>query len=291
MDTNVKVTIGIPVYNAGKYLKNAISSVLSQTYPNFELLISLDGVSDNSAEITKSFNDDRIHLIEGKENRGIAYRLNEQVKLAQGHYFARMDADDIMFPDRIETQLRYMLENPGIDVVGSQAVVIDENNKIIGSRLSNTFFTSQTIQEKVLFIHPTVFGKTTWFLNNTYSVEFEGVEDFYLWNTTFSKSKFSVLSDTLLFYRDPPLSAVNTYLKRQKQVRRALQRFKSNSLLTFFTYHELLYKSKLKSVIYYVLSKLNLTRVMLSNRNCSIPSDKFSIYNDILIGIINHNRN
>jgi glycosyltransferase involved in cell wall biosynthesis len=286
MDPNVKVTIGIPVYNAGKYLKNAIDSVLAQTYPNFELLISLDGVSDNSAEIVRCFNDDRIHLIEGKENRGIAYILNQQVKLAQGYYYARMDADDIMFPDRIDTQLRYMLENPDIDVVGSQAAVIDENNRIIGLRKSDTYFTSQTIREKILFIHPTVFGKTNWFLENPYSVELEGVEDFYLWNTTFSKSKFYVLSDTLLFYRDPPLSAINTYLKRQKQVRRALQKLKSNSLLNLTSYYQLVFKSNLKSAVYLALWKLKLTRVLFSHRNSSLPSVKSLIYNDILKEII-----
>lgn len=286
MDTNVKVTIGIPVFNAGKYLENAIYSVLSQTYQNFELLISLDGVTDNSAEISKSFNDNRIHLIEGKENRGIAYRLNEQVKLAQGYYFARMDADDIMFPDRIETQLKYMLENPDIDVVGSQAAVIDENNKIIGLRICDPHFTSQTIRKKILFIHPTIFGKTSWFLKNTYSVELDGVEDFYLWNTTFSKSKFYVLSETLLFYRDPPLSAINTYLKRQKQVRKALQKLNSNSLLNLISYYQLVYKSNLKSAAYFVLWKLNLTRVLVSHRNSSLSTVKSLIYNDILNEII-----
>lgn len=129
----MKITIGIPFYNAGRYLASSIRSVLGQTYSGFELILSDDGSTDGSLQIAESFNDPRIRLVSDGANRGIAFRLNEQISLANGTFFARMDADDLMFPDRIEKQLSF-LERYGYDVTGTQAVVIDHNNEVMGLR-------------------------------------------------------------------------------------------------------------------------------------------------------------
>jgi glycosyltransferase involved in cell wall biosynthesis len=286
MDSNVMVTIGIPVYNAGKYLKNAIDSVLAQTYPNFELLITIDGATDDSIDIVKKYNDQRIRLITDAKNRGIAYRLNQQVSLAKGDFFARMDADDIMFPDRIKNQVEFILENPDIDAIGSQAVVIDEHNNIIGFRESDTVFSASSIQNRILFIHPTVFGKRAWFLKNRYSEDLDGVEDYYLWNTTFRGSKFYVLNIPLLFYRDPPVSSISTYLKRQKQLRKALVKLSHLPVMSTFVFCKLSVKSMLKSVIYLVLGKINFSKKLVARRNIPLPSDEMYLYSGMLERII-----
>jgi glycosyltransferase involved in cell wall biosynthesis len=286
MDSDVMVTIGIPVYNAGKYLKNAIDSVLSQTYPHIEVLIIIDGATDDSIDIVKRYNDPRIRLIADAENRGIACRLNQQMNLAKGDYFARMDADDIMFPDRIEKQVEFMLENPDIDAIGSQAVVIDDNNNIIGYRESDTVFSVSSIQNRILFIHPTVFGKRAWFLKNPYSEDLDGVEDYFLWNTAFRGSKFCVLNIPLVFYRDPPVSSISTYLKRQKQLRRALVRLSHVPVMSNFRFCKLSVKSMLKSVIYSVLGKINFSKYLMARRNIPVPSDDLYLYSGMLEKII-----
>jgi len=288
MDNNIKITVGLPVFKAGNYLKYAIGSVLAQTYPNFELIIILDGTNDNSQEIAGNFHDPRIRLVIENENKGIAFRLNQQVGLARGFYFARMDADDIMFPERIEKQLTYMIENPETDVIGSQAIAIDNSNQIIGLREWDPVLTSRTVQKKSLFIHPTVFGKTSWFLSNPYDPEYEGVEDYYLWNSTFSRSKFSVMSEPLLFYRDPPEIKVSTYLNRQKQMRKALKSLMCNSVITSGAFRKLFILSKLKSVVYCIFSKLGLSGKLISARNIHLKDDEMVYYYDKLSGIINH---
>jgi glycosyltransferase involved in cell wall biosynthesis len=286
MDSDVMVTIGIPVYNAGRYLKNAIDSVLSQTCRDFEVLITIDGSTDDSADIAGRYADPRIRTIVSDENKGVSYRINQQVCMARGHFFARMDADDIMFPDRIEKQVEFMQKNPDIDAIGSQAVVIDVDNKIIGFRESDTVFSSSSIREKILFIHPTVFGRTDWFRKNPYSEDLAGVEDFYLWNTTFRRSRFHVLDIPLMFYRDPPVTLNSTYPARQKQMRRALVRLHRNSVMSAFTFCKLYLLSMLKSVIYKFLWKVNLSDKLVSGRNIPVPSDKLPFYSDMLENMI-----
>jgi len=289
MDSNLTVTIGIPVYNAERYLNIAINSVLSQTWTDFELLISIDGASDNSADIAQLYTDPRIRLIISNENKGVAFRINQQVQMARGNFFARMDADDIMFPERIEKQVNFMLDNPDFDVIGSQAVVIDEDNKIIGFRHSDTLFTNLSIQKKILFIHPTVFGRTDWFRKNPYSEDLSGVEDFYLWNNTFRKSRFHVFDIPLLFYRDPPSALYKTYNFRQMQMRRALIKLYRKSLMPTSRFCKFYLQSILKAMIYKFLWKINLSGRIVSGRNIPVPPDKLPFYSDILENTIRTN--
>ena len=88
MDANVKISIGIPIYNAERFLESAIKSVLNQSFKEFELILSDDGSTDSSLEIASSFNDSRIRILNDDQNRGIAFRLNEKIRLARGKYFA-----------------------------------------------------------------------------------------------------------------------------------------------------------------------------------------------------------
>jgi glycosyltransferase involved in cell wall biosynthesis len=283
---NIKVTIGIPVFNAGKYLKFAIDSVLAQTYQNIEIIISIDGATDNSLDIISTYKDPRIHLIHGTENKGISFRLNQQIGLAKGEYYARMDADDIMFPDRIEKQVKFMTENPDVEVIGSQAVVLNGENRIIGFRECSQSFSKLTILKNILFIHPTVFGKTIWFRKNPYSSEFDGVEDFYLWNKTFNQSKFMVQSEPLLFYRDPPLSNVMTYFKRQKQFRKALAVFIKETMISYTRYYEMYILSIIKTLIYFIFWKFGISQILIRNRNNILSQEELTYYSGILKRIV-----
>lgn len=150
-------------------------------------------------------------MIVDNQNKGIASRLNEQISMAQGKYFVRMDADDLMFSDRILNQLNFLENNPTLDLVGSSAVVIDENNIIRGMRTSAVPKNDLGYLLKNPFIHPTIMGKTIWFRNYLYSESFSGVEDMELWIRSHRNSTFHVTSEPLLFYRDPSQFNLNTY--------------------------------------------------------------------------------
>ena len=102
MNSNISISVCMPVYNASRYLRDCIDSILSQSFTDFELLIVDDGSTDDSVEIIRSYSDSRIRLIENKHD--YIGSLNLLLQEARGKYIARMDADDVMLPNRLETQ-------------------------------------------------------------------------------------------------------------------------------------------------------------------------------------------
>lgn len=114
-----KVSVLMPVYNAQKYLKDTIDSILQQTFDNFELLIINDASADNSEKIIKSFTDKRIKYYQNEKNLGISATRNKLMDLAQGEYLAIIDNDDICLPERFAKQVKFLDKNADISVVGS----------------------------------------------------------------------------------------------------------------------------------------------------------------------------
>ena len=267
------VTIGIPVYNSEKFLAQAISSVLRQSYSNFELIITDDGSTDASVSIAQSFKDDRIKVIVDGQNRGISYRLNQQIQLANGVYFARMDADDIMLPNRIEEQVRFMMEHPQTDIVGTTVGVIDDNNEILGYRKASHKKTQAEALQGAVFVHPSVLGRTSWFKQHLYKEEFIGMEDYELWIRTIEKSSFAYIDDILLFYRDPLKFKLKTYLFRQKQLRNFF-RNEGKKYETSYVVNKLVLISHLKSITAYCISLLGMDNLMIKRRNIAFEDIK-----------------
>ena len=105
------VSIIMPSYNTGRFINAAIESVLAQTYQNWELLVVDDCSTDNSLELAKSFNDDRIKIFQNDTNSGAAVSRNFAIKMAKGKWIAFLDSDDIWLPEKLSEQLRFMVEN------------------------------------------------------------------------------------------------------------------------------------------------------------------------------------
>ena len=119
MNDRPVISVLMSMYNASAYLREAIDSVLNQTFTAFELVVVDDGSTDNSVDIVKSYHDRRIRLIENTHD--FISSLNKGIDATVGKYIARMDADDAMLPHRLETQLRFMETHPDIDICGSWA--------------------------------------------------------------------------------------------------------------------------------------------------------------------------
>jgi len=211
---DVLVTIGIPFYNAEKYLELVILSVFNQTYKNWELILLDDGSTDNSLNIAKSFNNIRIKVVADGVNKGLIYRLNQLTNMANGEYYARMDADDIMHTERIYKQLNYLLEHPEVDVVGTSYYSIDTSNQIIGKTIvNNKPYSVSSVLKGGCFAHPTIMGKTEWFRKNPYDVGMTRMEDFELWVRTVNTSRFENIPEPLFFYRNVGLPTLKKYYK------------------------------------------------------------------------------
>jgi glycosyltransferase involved in cell wall biosynthesis len=267
MERNIPlVTIGIPVYNAGRYLADTLRSVLGQTYTDFELIITDDGSTDDSVDIVKSFDDPRIQLITDGQNKGISFRLNQQVRLARGKYFARMDADDLMFPTRIEKQVSLLERDPELDAIGSSVVILDEDNRILAFRKAKLLTDYRELFSTILFNHPTVTGKTDFFKKYPYSEDLTGVEDADVWLRSFPESRFSVTAEPLLFYRDPLTFKLSTYRFRLLQKNRLLS---NNPYLQsrFFLKTKLMTENVLKIMVATLAHLSGNDRWMISRRN------------------------
>lgn len=198
------ITIGMPIYNAGDYLKDAILSIVRQTYKNWELIIIDDGSTDASLSKIADIQDQRIIIIKEEKNKGLASRLNQTVAIAKGTFFARMDQDDIALPDRLKIQLEAILNNPKIDVVSSRVLTINYNNEIIGS------LPFVQTHEKICarpwqgfyMPHPTWFGKIEWFRKNPYASPAPYFcEDQELMLRAYKYSRFESVDNVLLHYR------------------------------------------------------------------------------------------
>lgn len=260
----MKATIGLPTYNCEHFISLSIQSVLNQTFSDFELIITDDGSTDKTKDIVLAFKDHRIKYLSDGENRGIAYRLNQQIKIAKGEYFIRMDADDIMFPDRLEKQINYLEEHPDIDVIGSSAIVIDNFNKILGIRPAS-YISKKYIYKKVPFIHPTVIGKTQWFRTYMYSEDLSGVEDFDLWIRSYPYSSFQLIKEPLLFYRDPLVFSFNKYLFRQRQLRKCLLEHCTKYI--FFYFISIIIYSYIKQILLFLSILTHTNTYLISRRN------------------------
>ncbi|GAA6212668.1 hypothetical protein NBRC116602_24090 [Hyphomicrobiales bacterium 4NK60-0047b] len=212
------VSVILPAYNGGKELSLAIQSIEQQTYQNWELILMDDGSTDGSLELMESLTDPRIKLFSDGVNKGLSQRLNEAVSKTKGQYIARMDADDIAFPKRLETQVNFLEKNKDIDLVGCRAVAFRENGKIIGLLPFASDHISMTAQvwRNIPLPHPTWMGKASWFKENPYAdPEVRRSEDQELLLRTHSFSRFACLPDVLFGYRQGPFNFRLTMIARK----------------------------------------------------------------------------
>ncbi|HAU53115.1 MAG TPA: glycosyl transferase family 2 [Sphingobacterium sp.] len=255
------VTVAIPFYNAEKYLNKAIESVINQSYQDWTLLLIDDGSSDSSVDIAKKYAkiDKRIYLYVDGENKNLGYRLNQIPFLCNTEYLARMDADDIMHPERIKKQIETLILRTDIDVLGTNAYSIDENDIVVGIR-------SPLNNEKIFkvenFIHPTIMGKTEWFRQNPYDVEAIRVEDTELWFRTNKSNNFYSLSEPLLFYREFGSSYYKKYLLANSAKQYILKKYNKDSYWIIF-----FQKNRIKSFIYRFFNFFGLEGILIKHRN------------------------
>ena len=276
---NPLVTIAIPIYNAKKYVRYAIQSCINQTYKNWELLLMCDGSTDNSSSIAKEMAlcDNRIKVVDDGTNKGLIYRLNQSIQLANGNYYARMDADDIMCVTRVEEELKYLIEHPDVDVVGASIMTIDSDNNIIGNGLMEGRVSG--------FIHPTVMGKINWFRNNKYCEWAHRAEDFELWNRTYKKSTFYAIGKPLLFYREFGVIQPEKFVATELMAARITKNYKEYGR-SFSWFIKNYLKFNVMAFLYKFASKVGLLDFVVKNRKRTpIPVEYCLTEKDLLKSI------
>lgn len=202
---NPKVSVIMAVYNSEKFLKEAIESILNQTFKDFEFIIIDDGSTDRSGEILEDYakKDSRIKVFH-QENMGLTKSLNKAIKLAKGEYIARMDADDISMPERLEEQIQFLDQNPQVALLGTGYYEIDTFGKVIKKKRPPT---SDTELRRVLIKYNPFFHASVMIRKNAlqelrlYDENLKYAQDYDLWLRISSKFKIANLSDILMMRR------------------------------------------------------------------------------------------
>lgn len=189
----LKISVIMGVYNTNniEMLRKSITSILDQTYPNFEFIICDDGSTDNTMDLIKTIvkDDKRVKLIKNDKNMGLAYTLNHCIEKAHGEYIARMDADDYSEKERFQKQIDFLENNKEYSVVGSNVALFDEKG-IWGERSLPEIIEKEDFLFTSPFMHPTVMMRKKDLKNvNNYRVAKETLraEDYDLWMRMYAK--------------------------------------------------------------------------------------------------------
>lgn len=200
------VTIGIPFYNCASYLLDAIRSVFAQTHQDWELILVDDGSSDNSLEIASSICDPRVRVISDGRNLGLAARLNQITAVASHDLVARMDADDLMHPERLARQTKLLEASSDIDLVGTGTYSTTSDVTLVGVRSFERVSTRMptVVAGNCGLIHASVIYRREWALRNPYDPAIRRSEDIDLWARALARGDFRsvTIPEPLYVYRE-----------------------------------------------------------------------------------------
>ena len=221
-----KVSVILPAYNAEKYIKEAIDSIWSQTFRDFELIVINDCSKDSTEKIILSYNDPRLVYVKNEENLGVAGTLNKGLKLAKGQYIARMDADDISLPQRFEKQVAYLDSHGQVAVLGTGIQHFGEG---IPTKCWVLSHNPEQMKIDLLFAcglaHPSIMMRTDVIRAlGGYDMAFEGLEDYELWCRVAQEHQVTTLPEVLFRYRVHPGQVTKNpsekYLTRMRNLKK-----------------------------------------------------------------------
>ncbi len=271
-----KITVAIPVFNAGCHLRLAVLSIVCQSFKNWELLIIDDGSTDDALLTISDIHDPRIRILRDGYNKGLACRLNQAIDLARGQFFARMDQDDVSYPDRFACQLALLERDPNLDMVAVRAVTISDDNALAGKLPYALAHRDICIRPWLGFYlpHPTWMGSLAWFRAHRYICPGPYFcEDQDLLLRSYDKSRFVTVDRVLFAYRIR--SKIN--LKKQTKTRWTLL----NIQLQYFYNYKQLFFALLSLVAFVGRVACDLMRVFLQTSSWSRGSRKSQSSNEL----------
>jgi glycosyltransferase involved in cell wall biosynthesis len=205
--TRPTVTVLMPVLNGERYVREAVDSILRQSWSDFEFVIVDDGSTDATPRILQSFDDARIRILTNRSREGIAKALNRGLAAATGDFIARHDADDVAHPARLATELAFLRANPDVALVGTQVRVIDEHGRASNPpgwwrALSDDGIRFQSMFDNP-FIHSSVMFRreVVWDVLHGYDESFLSYEDAELWSRVAASCSVRNLPEKLVSFR------------------------------------------------------------------------------------------
>jgi glycosyltransferase involved in cell wall biosynthesis len=204
----MRITVAMPVRNGAATIAVAIRSCLSQTFRDWRLEVIDDGSSDDTVAVARAFRDERISVLQDGRHVGLAARLNESIDRCATGYFARLDADDVAYPERFERQVEFLERHSGVDLLGTAALVFGDDGRPIGlfPYRENHADICRDPWSGFYLAHPTWMGRAAWFRRHRYRSDLPKSQDQDLLLRTFRSSEFACLPQVLNGYRQDRLS-------------------------------------------------------------------------------------
>ena len=271
----MKVSILITVYNAEKYIYDCIDSIINQTYKDFEVIIINDGSTDKTSEILSTIKDQRFVIVHRTHN--YIASLNYGLKISKGAYIARMDADDVMLPNRIEEQVRLMDSHPEVDACGTWSRTF--GNMTFDIRVAENLIVCPIAELliKNIFTHPTMMLRKEFLIKNNLKYKnYSYAEDYKLWVDMAQRGgTFWIIPKILLHYRLSEKQVSNIYYKEQVSTSLKIRNEVLLSILNDKKCNEI----EALQNIYIIMSNLN-AKQKLSAEN--IRNIIYIIYNELM---------
>ena len=197
------VSVVLPFHNNRDTLALAVRSILLQSFADWELIWVNDACTDGAAEVLRQFTDARIKLLTNPTNLGLAASLNHGIAAARGQFIARMDADDISYPQRLERQLHFLQAHPEVDLVGTAmlAFVGAQARALLRAALSDDAIKRGERNGAYALYHPTWMARAPWFRAHPYDLQFRKAQDYELLSRAAPHSRYANLPDVLVGYR------------------------------------------------------------------------------------------
>lgn len=283
----MKISIGIPFFNAECYLEGAIKSIIQQSLKDWELILVDDGSTDNSLDIARSFaqKDTRIRVISDSLNKKLPYRLNQIIKESKGEYIARMDADDLIHPDRLRIQLEFLENNKNFDLVSTGIISINDKNQIKGIRKVDEIYSEfSEIKRHYPIVHASILARKTWYSRNNYNTKMPRSQDYELWCRAISKNdlKLAVLPEALYYYREEGLVTAEKLKRSYKDGLNVYKKYCKRPKL------KILISSRVKFYAVDLLNYIGLLQKIIRLRNKEpISLDKIKYHEAIISNIVN----
>ena len=215
--SDTKVSVIMPTYNEGSYIKQAVESILESIYENIELIIIDDGSSDKTLDIVHSYSDDRLSIVERTNESGVTSARNKGIKLASGDYISVHDADDWSDPERFERQIAYLDEHPEVALVGTGAYLVDEDGDAQSRRRVLETPSLDDLIEHNEFVHGSVMMRRDVLQEiGGYDEWFPVAEDYDLWLRLADEYEVRNIDEPLYYFRQHDDSLYGSNLEELK---------------------------------------------------------------------------
>ena len=219
-----KISVLMSARNVGKYIREAVDSILAQTFGDFELIIIDDASTDNTASVLDMYSDPRIIRITNDTNLRLPASLNRGIKLATGQYIARMDGDDISLPKRFEHQVDFLNNHPEVGVVSTRLELVAEDGKTPSPKYQYGHYLPTThnmnawclaLKTPAIAHGPCMMRREVLGQVGGYELDFPVAEDYDLWMRLIWHTRFACLPEHYYYYRQVPTSTGHTSPQEQ----------------------------------------------------------------------------